>query len=90
MPKALFSRLDGGEREGQHILGDDGAAADEGVLAHDAVLVDGAECAQRDVVLNDDVAGESRGVGQDAMAAYLAVVADMRAGHEQVVRSRGA
>src|SRR5208282_515458 len=37
------------------------------------------------MVLDDDVAGKSSGVGQDAMAAHLAVVADMHTSHEQAV-----
>ena len=49
-----------------------------------AVLVDGTKCAQRHVVLNGDVAGERGVVGQDAIAAHLAVVPDVHVGHQQI------
>src|SRR5579863_3050651 len=46
------------EREGQHVLSDDGSAADERVRADDAMLVYRAKRAQRYVVFNRHVTGE--------------------------------
>ena len=48
----------------------------------------GLKAPTRGVVLNDHVAGKRRGVGQDAMAAHDAVVADMHIGHQQELPSR--
>ncbi len=58
-----------GKRIGQDVLGDGGASAGVGVLADAAELVDLVERAYRGVVLDDDVAGEGGGVGQDAVVA---------------------
>ncbi len=72
------------QREGQHVLRHNGSAADEGVRAHGAELMDRAECADGGIVLDDDMTGQRGAVGQDAMAAHLAVVADVRVGHQQI------
>ncbi len=63
--------LDGGEGVGQDVLRDRGASADVGVAADAAELMHGAEGADYGVVLDNDVAGESGGVGEDAAVAYL-------------------
>jgi len=49
-----------------------------------AVLMHRAKRAQRHIVLDDYVAGERGGVRQNAAAAYMAVVAHVRVGHQQV------
>src|SRR5690606_33765314 len=58
------------EHERRDVLLDLRAAADEGMRADAAELVDGgAAAADADVVLDDDVAGECRAVARDEMVA---------------------
>src|SRR5882757_6142531 len=59
-----------------------------GVAAYAAELMHGAEGADYGVVFDDDVAGESGGVGEDAAVAYLRVVADVGVGHDETVVSQ--
>ena len=61
------------------------AAADEGVLADAAELMDRAERADRGEVADLDVAGQRGVVGEDRVRADVAVVRDVRVGHEEVV-----
>ena len=45
--------------------------------------MDGTEGADDGVVLDDDVAGERGGVGEDAAVADVGVVADVDVGHDE-------
>ena len=82
----MGAALRGGQREGQNILGDGGAAPDVGVLPDTAVLVHGAERADAGVVLYRDVAGQFLAVGQDTVVADGAVVTDDQGvGHDEAV-----
>jgi hypothetical protein len=57
------------------------------MAANPAELVNGAECPDRDVVLNLDVSGQGRGVAEDRSTSNVTVVGYMGVGHEQVVIS---
>ncbi len=79
----------GGLHEGQHVLGGHGEAAHEGVVAHPAELVDRGEGADVAAVPNLHVSREGGGVGEDVLAAHVAVVRDVGAGHQEVVVGQG-
>ena len=74
-----------GEREGEDVLRNGGAAADEGITSDGDVLMDRVERADGGVVLDSDVAREGGGVGEDAMIADDAVMADVDVGHDEAV-----
>src|SRR5665213_484602 len=79
--------LDGGERVGQHVLGDRRSAADVAVLADAAELVHRTQRADYSEVLDDDVSGQRCGVGEDAAIADRRVVSDVGVGHDEAVRA---
>ena len=81
---ARFARRDN-FREWKHILGDHGVGADVGVAADAAELLHGRKGADGGVIVHDDVAGESRAIDENCVAADLAVVADVGVGHDQIV-----
>src|SRR5262249_12600334 len=67
------------------VLGDARSSADHGVAADPRELVDHAPTANDRPVLHRDVAGELNDVGEDDVIAEVAVVRDVRVGHEQTV-----
>jgi len=71
--------------ERQDVLGDHREAADEGVFADPAELVDAAESAEVGVVLDDDMPSQRGGVGENGLAPNPAVVADMGIRHEIII-----
>ena len=81
-PEGLVLPLGRGQRKRQHVLSHNRPAADKCVRADDAMLMHRAEGPHGGVVLDDHVAGQRGAVGQDAVAAHLAVVADMHPGHQ--------
>ena len=70
--------------------GDRRSAADVTMRADAHELVHGAERCQYRILLDDDVSGESSAVYEHGVIADLAVVSDMRVGHdERVVANAG-
>src|SRR5215203_1154368 len=79
--RLLADRLD----EGESVHGGHRVAAQVGVAPHPAELVHGGEGADGGVIVDLDVAGVGRVVGEDDAVAHLAVMGDVGIGHEQAV-----
>src|SRR5512133_173580 len=79
----------GGLHERQHVLGGNRAAAHEGVVPNTAELVDRRKGADIATVTHLDVARQGGAVGEDVLAAHVAVMGDVGPGHQEVVVAQG-
>jgi hypothetical protein len=71
--------------KGQHVAGDSGAAANEGVGTDANKMVHRAKRAHRGPFFHDDMASQSCGVGEDNVVADHAVMGHVGVGHDQGV-----
>jgi hypothetical protein len=74
-----------GVGERQDVSGDNTVAADDGVAADAAELMNAAGSPDHGPVADDDVSAESGSIGKNAMAADGGVMRDVDVGHKQVV-----
>jgi hypothetical protein len=75
------------EQLGGKILGEHGVAGGQRAGADAAELVHGDAAANECLITDLDVTAEHAAVGQDDAVADLAVVGDVRPGHEQATRA---
>ena len=74
-----------GDRIRQHILFDNAAAADDGMLSDPCELMNGREPADVGIVLDDDVSCEGDAIRQDRVVVNDDIVRDVNIRHQQVV-----
>ncbi len=75
------------DHERRHVLHHLRATADDRVFPDPAELMRRGEAGNDGVVLDDDVAGEAHGIGQNDVVAELAIVRDVRVAEKQVMRA---
>ncbi len=73
----------------RHVLGDDRGSADVGIAADAAELVHGRKGADGGEIFHGDVAGQSGAVGENGLVADVAIMRDVRVGHEQAAAADG-
>lgn len=85
--EAVAARFAGRDdfREWKHVLSDHSVRADVGMAADAAELLDGRKRADGGVIVHGDVPGERRAIHENRVAADLAIVADVRVGHDEIV-----
>ena len=69
--------------KGKHVAGDGSAAADEGMRTDANEMVHRTKRAHRRPFFDDDMASQSRGVGQDDVVADHAIMRNVAVGHDE-------
>ncbi len=72
-------------RKRRHVLRDDGASADVGVAANAAKLMHGTERTDIRIVLDGHMARERGAIGENGVAADIAIVGNVGICHEKIV-----